>query len=151
MTTVQIEVVTPGRGPPLVLYAEGQWLGEARTVALLDDGSQPGDIAGDGVYLGQMTGDTLRFLPLRILQRADGGTTELASEVAALEQPGGMLVYEATATGDVLHAQRAAAPWLGQPRVSHERERIDIAGAWMVLSLLVVAYLAGAAGRPARR
>jgi len=151
VTTVQIEVVTPGRGPSFALYAEGRWLGETRTVALLDDGSRPGDIAGDGVYVAQMAGETLRFLPVRILQEVNGETLEVASEVAALEQPGGMLVYEATATGDVLHAQRAAAPWLGQPRVSHERERIDIAAAWMVLSLLVVAYLAGAAGRPARR
>ncbi len=148
---MQLEVVTPGRGPPLALVAELQWLGETRTVALLDDGSQPGDIAGDGVYVGHVTGDTLRFLPVRILQVVKGETLEVASEVAALEQPSGMLVYEATATGEVLHAQRAAAPWLGQPRVSHERERIDLAGAWMAFAFLVVAYLAGGAGRAARR
>lgn len=147
MTTVQIEVVTAGSGPPLALVAEGQWLGETRTVPMKDDGSQPGDIAGDGVYVAHMTGDTLRFLPLRILDLAGGKRMEVASEVAALEQPGGMLVYELTATGAVLHAQRTAAPWLGQPRVSHERERIDIAGAWMVLAFLVVAFLAGRSGR----
>ena len=147
MTTVQIEVVTAGSGPPLDLVAEGQWLGQTLTVPLTDDGRQPGDVAGDGVYVAQMSGETLRFLPLRILNRAGEKSAEVASEVVAVEQPSSMLVYELTATGAVLHAQRTAAPWLGQPRVSHERERIDIAGAWMLLSFLVVAFLARGPGR----
>ena len=147
MMTVQIEVASLlPTGPMPTIVAEVQWLGETRTVALSNDGHEAGDSPGDNILVGHVSGDAVRLLPIRLLT-ADGAPRELWSSVESLSSTGASLVFELQDRGGTLHAERVAAPWFGQPRVGHERERIDIGGAWTLIAFATVAFLARRDGR----
>ena len=145
-TTVQIEVASLLAGPTPAIVAEVRWLGETRTIALSNDGREAGDTPGDNILVGQISGDALRLLPIRLLT-AGSPPRELWSGVESVSPTADSLVFELHDRGGTLQADRVAAPWFGQPRVGHERERIDIAGAWMLIAFATVAFLARRGGR----
>ncbi|NOY28086.1 MAG: hypothetical protein GXP62_19650 [Oligoflexia bacterium] len=59
------------------LHVEVVRLGEDTDVELTDDGSQPGDLAWDGVYTGQMVGDYSRYVNARLVGTKDDGTQDV--------------------------------------------------------------------------
>ena len=134
----------PGRSR---IVAEARWLGEAREVVLSDDGRVEGDIQADNIYFGQIAGDTLRLLPIRLFVEQGGARTELWSGVETLGDSEIRLVYELRQQGSTLLVNRVAAPLFGQPSPNHDRDRIDIAGAWTVLALMTVIALSSRVGR----
>jgi hypothetical protein len=74
---VRVEVVA-GR-PDARIGVETTWMGEDRALALKDDGSTPGDLPGDGIFVGEWTGEAVRVLPVRL--------TVGDAEVAAFYEP----------------------------------------------------------------
>lgn len=127
--------------------AEAQWLGETREVILTDDGRVEGDVPADNIYVGHLAGDTLRLLPIRLFVEQGGARTELWSGVENLSDSEIRLVYELREQGSTLLIDRVAAPLFGQPSPNHDRDRIDIAGAWTVIALMTVIALSSRVGR----
>lgn len=138
---LQLQVSNLSDNPTLRIQAEVQWLGETRMMVLSDDGSQLGDLPQDNIWVGWMSGEAVRLLPLRMWVTAGAAPpVEVWAGIEATDGHDSQFVYMLSANGGVLHADRVAAPWLGQPRISNESERIAINGAWMLLTFAVVAF-----------
>ena len=76
--SLRLVVHTLAAPPDLVVEAEYTWLGEERSQRLRDDGVDPDEAAGDGVFTGSWTGAPVRMLPVRLL---------VSREVAEVVQP----------------------------------------------------------------
>ncbi|MCB9761482.1 MAG: hypothetical protein H6739_16685 [Alphaproteobacteria bacterium] len=147
---VRIEIATAQANPEVRLEVRTTWLGEDRTLVLRDDGSSPGDVPADGLYVGAWTGDPVRVLPIRIL--ATGGALSEAEVYAGLErihQPADRLAY-ALAFGDNPRAQRVVAPYLVRTLDARESSWVTASLGWAGLLFLYVVWLVGRAF-PARR
>ena len=72
--TLTLALVTPREG--LVVEARGVVLGQARIVALRDDGEGADALADDGVYTGALTHDSARVLRLQLFARGPDGVEE---------------------------------------------------------------------------
>ena len=65
--TLLVQVEVPGALAGTTVHAKLDRLGQAHTLPLTDDGSTPGDIAGDGVHVGQIQGEYARALGLTLI------------------------------------------------------------------------------------
>ncbi len=63
-TSVRVEVASDWQPDGMSLQLQTQWLGDARDVALQDDGRAPDERAGDGVWTALLQGDEVRALSL---------------------------------------------------------------------------------------
>ena len=116
--TVRLEVASAWSPRGLHLYAETTWLGEDRTVELTNDGTAPGDRAGDNVWTATWEGEPVRMLPIRILAEADGfERREIGAgmEVVSVDDDRLGWVVEDSATP---RARRSALAWPGRDRKS---------------------------------
>lgn len=143
--TVRFEVAALGGVEPSHVTVVTDWLGQERTVELHDDGRVSADIAGDGVWFAEATGGEIRLLPVRLTVTRGGVKTEVWASVEPVSGSDASLAYLLTERAGVLHAARVAAPWSGQPRPDHDRERIDVSAAWTLIALLTVGWLASRA------
>lgn len=140
---VRFEVAAPGHAPALGLRVETTWLGEERALTLRDDGSTPGDAPGDGVFVGELSGEPVRALPVRLV--LEGGGHRGVEVYAGLErvfQPADRLAW-ALSLGDAPVATRVAAPYLARSGDSREVAWVAASIGWVCLLLGYVAWLLG--------
>lgn len=64
--TLRLEVVAPAPNEELRVVASTTWLGEPLSVELRDDGRSPDLQAGDGHLVGELQGEPVRALALRL-------------------------------------------------------------------------------------
>ena len=66
--------------PPEIIYStlkiELQRLGESREIELIDDGSSPGDVAYDGVYVGRDLGERARYAQVTLVATDTSDNTD---------------------------------------------------------------------------
>ena len=147
LVQVQIAEVPAGAQP----VAMTTWLGEDRTLVLVDDGSVTGDKAGDKVYIGRWEGEVVRILPVRLgLRASTGETTTLAAFNEALGMGEHDLAYTVaagTAPGSPPVVRRVAAAWSSRSAEAADLARVGAAIGWTALVLGYVAWLVGRAPR----
>lgn len=138
---VRLEVATLAAVPGLAIAAETQWLGEARRVALVDDGAAPGDVAGDGVYVAELRGAPIRALPVRLVVTTDAAAEQEAyAGLEPVDAAGDRLAW-ALELGARPTARRVVAPL---PLASASAADLNYLGAlvgWAAFALLYVAIL----------
>lgn len=147
---VRLEVVAGCRPQGLEIEAETQWLGEARALTLRDDGSVAGDRAGDGVYAGVWTGNTVRTLPLRLYVTTDDvARTEVSASAEHVAMGSDRLVW-ALDCDPVLRARRVALALPGRLVDMAESTGLGATLGWFGLVLTYVAWLVQPRREPPR-
>lgn len=137
---VRLEVASAWRLS--AVEVETVWLGEARTLALTDDGRVDGDLPGDGVWVGEWTGEAVRLLPVRVyVTGAEGARVEVSGSVEPLAFPHDRLVWVLEQNGDTLTARRAAAALPSRPLEVAETAFAAAGFGWAGLLLLYVGWL----------
>lgn len=146
---VRVEVeALPWKGR-LRLYAETRWLGEERRMLLQDHGELAGDIAGDGIWVGEWEGAPVQALPVRLLLQEPGGAEQVIYAGTELIQgPEDLLTWEVVEGDEGPEAFRVARPLVGRTApVRSETGRLVAAGVWVLL----LAHYAGWLWRVRRR
>lgn len=140
---LQLAVVAPGAMRELRVWAHARWLGEERTVELLDDGSAPGDRANDGVRVAEWRGEPVQALTLRLTAQArpDGPVVEIYSATEVLFSPDDALAWDLH-LGPPLRAERTALPLPPEAPARDERVQLFAALGWAALALNAVGWLA---------
>ena len=136
---VRLEVVAECQPNNLAIEVTTQWLGEARTMTLRDDGVLPEDRARDGVYVGVWTGETARSLPLRLsISATDVAPTEVSASTETVAVGRDRIVW-ALECEPQWRARRVAAAL-----PSRSLEMVEATGVAATLSWLglILAYLA---------
>ena len=77
---LRFAVAVPSGPPWSGLRVEVDRLGRSTVLGLVDDGSTPGDIPLDGVYVGSQSGLYARYVTLRLYGRSAAGTESLLWE-----------------------------------------------------------------------
>lgn len=73
------------------------WLGRDQRVPLRDDGAAPDEVAGDGRFTGQIAGDTVQLLRLRLsVFRRGSADTVIGDRMVRLVEPQMRLFYSAS-------------------------------------------------------
>jgi hypothetical protein len=145
--SVRVQVLLRDAPAAATPYVTTTWLGAARSFPLSDDGSEPGDKAGDHVYVGHLSGAVVRVLPVAIgVTTADGPET-LAAFNEVLGEGDNDLAYEVTlgSTGSV---RRVAAAWSSRSAEVAELARTGASIGWAALVLGYVAWLVGRSPAP---
>jgi|GEM_PF-1963102 len=142
---VRLEVATARGFPGLRIHAHTTWLGEARSLELRDDGQQPGDVAGDGLYVGAWRGAPVRVLPIRLVVASDAHPEfEAYGGLERVVQPADRLTW-ALDLDESPAARRVAAPMLSRPMEARELSGVAASLGWACLAFLYVAWLVGRA------
>ncbi|MCB9766158.1 MAG: hypothetical protein H6739_40655 [Alphaproteobacteria bacterium] len=139
---VRLEVVAPSAMRSMRLQAQTTWLGEPRTLDLLDDGSRDGDTPGDGLWTGTWSGDPVQALAITLTAR----TTPEAEEVVLYE---GTEVITASADrlswqlhlGPPPRAERTALPLAGPAIARDGTLQVVAATGWVIVLLNYVGWL----------
>ncbi len=133
--TVRIEVELGRALQARELRVAARWLGEDRALVLRDDGALPDyDIAGDGIFVGELQGEPLLLLPLEI-------TAPSAAPwrgVVRLFGPEDSLRFGLSADGRLERSLARPAGALADP----ELPRLVAGYGWAALVLLYVFLLA---------
>lgn len=149
--TVRVQVQFPEVPAGAQPVAMTTWLGEDRTLVLVDDGSVSGDKAGDKVFVGGWEGDVVRVLPVRLgLRASTGETATLAAFNEALGEGETDLSYAVApphAPGSAPVVRRVAAAWSSRSAEAADLARVGAAIGWTALVLGYVAWLVGRAPR----
>ncbi len=144
---VEVQVLlrdAPRGTAPLVATT---WLGEERTLTLVDDGSVPGDKPGDEVYVGRWTGEPVRVLPVRILLTSASGAQTVAAFNEVLDDGENDLSY-VVELGDPVSVRRVASAWSQRSAEVAELARTGASIGWAALVLGYVAWLVGRSPGP---
>lgn len=131
-----VQVTVPADLPTGSLSAEITRLGQTTRLALTDDGTAAGDVPGDGVYTGWLTGDaaTLSQVVLR-----DGDTVLYAGTDVTTRAGVDRVGFSLRAAGDRIEAVRAPASLPGAPgQLGAQAGRVAAFG-WGAFALLYVA------------
>lgn len=139
--TLQLQVKdVPAGAQPVGMTT---WLGEDRTLALVDDGSITGDKAGDGVFVGRWTGDEVRLLPVRLgLRSSTGEISTLGAFNEVVGTGENDLSYTVSSTTPPT-VRRVAAAWSSRSAEASDLARVGAAIGWTGLVLGYVAWLVG--------
>jgi len=137
---VRLEVDAAAVDPRLEVQVHALWLGAARSVTLRDDGSTPGDVAGDGVWLGELRGDPVSMLPLS-LTVARGGAPVTAWEGNEPIALGEDHLSWSLELGDTPRAWRVAAAATSRSARAREAAAVTAPIAWACFVLIYVAWL----------
>jgi len=140
---VRLEVEARAWQGKLRLFAESRWLGEERRVLLQDHGELPGDVAGDGVWVGVLEGAPVQALPVRLLLQEPGGDEQLVYAGTELIQGADDQLGFELVEGDAgPEAFRVARPLTGPVAPARsETGRLVAAGVWVLLLLNYAAWL----------
>jgi hypothetical protein len=142
---VRLEVATARGFPGLQIEAHTTWLGVERTLQLHDDGQVPGDVPGDGLYVGTWMGDAVRVLPIRLVVSSDAHAPfEAYGGLERIVQPVDRLAW-ALDLDETPTARRVAAPLLARPMEARELSGVAASLGWACLAFLYVAWLVGRA------
>ncbi len=148
--TVRLEVATARGFPGLHIEASTTWLGEERTTVLLDDGSQPGDVPGDGLFVSTWSGAPVRVLPVRLTVSSDAHPPfEAYGGLERIVQPADRLAW-ALDIDETPTARRVAAPLLARPMEARELSGVAASLGWACLAFLYVVWLIGRGDSPSR-
>lgn len=147
--TLRVVVATTVPRPGLVVEVRTTWLGEERKMRLTDDGSQPGDVAMDGLYSGVWTGEAVRMLPIQLVQPSDSSDWVLYEGLERVYQPSDTLSYALTSDSPP-RALRVVAPYVAQRVEMRETSWVAASIGWAALVFVYVAWLVGRAW-PLRR
>jgi len=140
---VRLEVATLGTFPGLSVEAHTTWLGEERTLTLRDDGVIPGDVPGDGLFVGTWRGAPVRVLPVTLVVGSEvHAPFEAYAGLERITQPQDRLSW-ALDLDETPTARRVAAPLLARPMEARELSGVAASLGWMCLALLYVAWLVG--------
>jgi hypothetical protein len=140
---VRVEIASPTVDPSVTVEVQTTWLGEARSLALRDDGSGPTDDPADGLYAGRWEGAPVWSLPIRVLVTDGDRPPVLAYEgVEQVYEPEDRLSYLLDLTANEPRVERVVAP--ASRRLLDGRERSWVAASlgWACLALLYAAFLA---------
>ncbi len=136
--TLTLALVTPREG--LVLEVRGVVLGEARIVALRDDGEGADEAAKDGVYTGALPHGAARVLSLSLHARGPDGAEETLWEgLGHVYQPEDRWVFRLD--DGARRARRVAAPPLHPKAPELGAAPTAASLAWAGLVLLYVSTL----------
>lgn len=126
------------------LHVELVRLGDDTDVELTDDGSQPGDLAWDGVYTGQVVGDYSRYVNARLVGTKDDGTQDVlfAGMVRTDDQRLDIIGWQVMMTPRGWEALRVPVSYPGKALIVVSGLPILIAYGWGALLLLYVFLLA---------
>lgn len=118
--------------------------GEEVAVPLVDDGSVASDLPWDGVYVGRHRGTFVRWLPVRIEARWQGGAmTTLYAGVEKTDSPDLVsLGWQVRGSDtDALQAHRAAAGWPSNRMIATEGLFLVGGIGWTLVVLTWVGFL----------
>lgn len=139
--TVQLQLLSfPAGAQPVALTT---WLGEDRTMQLVDDGSITMDKAGDGVFVGRWTGDDVRVLPVRLGLRSSTGTVTTLGAFNEVVGAGENDFAYAVSSETPPTVRRVAAAWSSRSAEAADLARVGAAIGWAGLVLGYVAWLVG--------
>lgn len=130
----------PAGAQPVALTT---WLGEDRTLALVDDGSVTMDKAGDGVFVGRWTGDDVRLLPIRLGLRSSTGTVTTLGAFNEVVGTGENDFAYAVSSATPPAVRRVASAWSSRSAEAADLARVGAAIGWTALVLGYVAWLVG--------
>jgi len=109
-------------------------------VRLVDDGSAPGDVPADGLYVAQLSGDAVRMLALRLVVASPGEADTVAWEgVEDIRAEGDRLSFRAVPDG---RFQRVAGVAYARDPVHYEAASALAAAGWALVAFAYVAWLA---------
>ncbi len=138
---VRFEVVSIGAFPALRLSVTARWLGEDRAVDLRDDGVAPDRLAGDHHYTGELVGEPVRALPVRISGTADGIAPFVAyTSIEKVAAEGDHLTWSLD-LGDPPDARRVALAQLTRSVMASEMSWVAATIGWANFALIYVAWL----------
>jgi hypothetical protein len=138
---VRFEVVSVGAFPALRLTVTTRWLGADRAVDLRDDGVAPDRLAGDHHYTGELVGEPVRALPVRISGTADGIAPFVAySSIEKVAAEGDHLTWSLD-LGDPPDARRVALAQLTRSVMASEMSWVAATIGWANFALIYVAWL----------
>lgn len=142
--TIRLEVGTIVTEPMLTVRLEAVWLGEERSVTLTDDGSVAGDVAGDGIWLGELSGEPVSMLPLTIVVERDRGPEKEIIEAWAGNESIALDTDRLTwalELGDSPRAYRVAGATTARVASAREAAAVTAPIAWACFLLIYVAWL----------
>ncbi len=138
---VGVEVVAGWQPAGLRLEVEAPWLGADQRMELVDDGSVPGDIAGDHIYSGRWVGPPVRDLPLRLFASADGlPRTEIATRAVPLGLGSNRVVWALEFDGHPWARPVALALAPTHMEIAESVVQLSAFG-WMGFALVYVSWL----------
>ncbi len=137
---VRFEVGAPAADPQTRVHVTATWLGEERTVELVDNGTAPGDVAGDGVWVGQLSGEPVSLLPLEMWVQRGGDRTEAWAGVEPVAQGEDRLTWALDLSGEP-RATRVSAPATARRARASEAADAMAPVAWACFVLIYVAWL----------
>lgn len=145
---LELAVVAPSAMRELRVWAHASWLGEERTIELLDDGSTPGDRANDGVRVAEWRGEPVQALTLQLTaqERPDSPVVEIYAATEVLFSPDDALSWDLH-LGPPLRAERTARPLSSDAPQRDERVQVAAAIGWAIFVLNLVGWLAYLARR----
>jgi hypothetical protein len=119
----------------------------SETVRFVDDGSLPGDVAADGLYLARIEGTPIRFLDAELRDRATNSTV-YRRILAIPERDDPVISFQARIVGDDVLVERAAfVPYLGGMVQVTDPVAVALAGAWLAAGAVYLGLLAWRAER----
>jgi len=132
--SLTVELAVDRARAPVTATVTTSWLGEPLHAALRDDGSTPGDVPGDFVYVGRLDGEPVRALDLVLA--VDGVPVGEALVLPDGEHDRVSFVL------DGAHARRAALA--ATATAVERRESVEVAAffGWTLLLLVAVLGLA---------
>ena len=147
---VRLEVAVPPGMVVQRLEARATWLGEPRTVRLVDGGGVPGDEPGDGLWTARMSGRQLRLLPLTLWFQAAGGAA-MTHVHGSLEPLSPGIQTLTLALEDGTHGPTARRLSMRGTVDQVQRKEAALVGlslGWALLLLLLLGWLQHRRGHP---
>lgn len=139
--TVRIDVSNMTGPADLTIRAMTRWGSADLAVALLDDGSGPGDMPLDGIWTGTLLGPPTDALDLvLILERTAMPPIEIAREQVAISD-GERIAFQLDL--DPVRARRAAAPLLTRRLPATDARSRAASIGWVAFLLAVGAWWLG--------
>lgn len=139
--TVRIEVVVGDARPDARVLVETTWMGEDRSLELRDDGALAGDQPADGVLVGELSGEAVRVLPVRVIVDGDE-RVEAGAWFEPLAADHDRLVYAIEWTTPP-RARRVAAAVPPRAMTAADTAGTAAAIGWAGLVLAYVGWLVG--------
>jgi len=116
--TVRLAVSSLTGTEDLTLRAFARWGDEDRQLVLTDDGSTPGDLPQDGIWVGLWTGPTVDALHMRlVLERTAQPPLEVYQGLERVRGPEDRLSWAldlGATTGQLPEATRISAPYIAR-------------------------------------
>jgi hypothetical protein len=147
------ELVCTGAGPATgdVSRIERAWTraGEARTLVLVDDGTQPHDSPWDGIWTATDAGAFVRDVNARIVMKDLSGTEYVL--FTGLVHPGddrsAVLSWQVRRTGTGYAAAPVVSAWPGAAAALPDATHVYVGAGWACVVVVLAAGLAHAARR----